>query len=205
MSIFNIFSRKKSPQAFQQQGLLSALPQVEKWIDRTLAQHASQARPVRDFVREFGFSRLPQFYSPDILSRMKVVVVDKVPVPPLSKLGLPGFDDFEKMDAAGITYKDTYFVKAGEERRESLHAHELVHTLQWEQLGPQAMLAMYAAGLSEKGYRDSPLEVMAYDLVEKHFDTNKPINVEEYVSAQLQALQRQILPGSVQTARRGRG
>ena len=123
---------------------------------------------------------------------MKVVVVDKVPVPPLSQLGIRGFEDFEKMSASGITYKDTYFVNAAEVQRESLHFHELVHTLQWERLGAGPFLLAYAAGLAEKGYRNSPLEAMAYDLTDR-FDRHEPaFNVSEFVQPQLEPLKQQF-------------
>jgi len=37
-------------------------------------------------------------------------------------------------------------------------------TLPWVILSPERFLAIYAAGLETHGYRNSPLEVMAYDL-----------------------------------------
>lgn len=179
---------RKDESAARQEALAARLPLVEAWIDRTIADHASEARPVSDF----NFPRLSQYYSPEVLSRMKVVVVDKVPVPPLSKLGLRGFEDFEKMEAAGITYKDTFFVKASEVNRESLHFHELVHTLQWEELGAGPFLLAYAAGLAEKGYRESPLEVMAYDLTDR-FNRHEPaFSVEESVRQQIEPLRQQF-------------
>ncbi|HWY29364.1 MAG TPA: hypothetical protein VNX46_01335 [Candidatus Acidoferrum sp.] len=151
----------------QIQKLLSKLPEITGWIDTTLATHADQSRP----VISFGFKRLPQYYSPQFLALAKVVVVESVPVPPLAALGLPELAAFEQGDYAGITFKDTYFVKAAESSRESLHFHELVHVVQWAHLGVEKFLTAYAAGLAMQGYRNSPLEVMAYDL-QDHFDRN---------------------------------
>lgn len=151
----------------QIQKLLSKLPEITGWIDATLAGHAGLSRP----VTSFGFKRLPDYYSPQFLDQAKVVVVEHVPVPPLSALGLPELAAFEQGNYAGITFKDTYFVKADEASRESLHFHELVHVVQWGHLGVEKFLAAYAAGLAVQGYRESPLEVMAYDL-QDYFDQN---------------------------------
>jgi len=41
---------------------------------------------------------------------------------------------------------------------------ELVHVIQWERLGVDDFLLAYGAGLMQFGYRDSPLEKMAYSL-----------------------------------------
>jgi hypothetical protein len=128
---------------------------------------------------------LPLFYSGDLLTQAKVVLVDKCPVPPLSSFGLGQFADFENMTASGITYLDTYFVLWHEAERESLHFHELVHVVQWQVLGPERFLALYADGLEKHGYRNSPLEVMAYDH-EARFDKQAtPYSVEAEARQQL--------------------
>jgi len=142
------------------QKFLSKLPEINGWIDATLAAHADQSRP----VTSFGFKRLPEYYSPQFLAQAQVIVVENLPIPPLVALGLPELAAFEQGDYAGVTFKNTYFVKAAEADRESLHFHELVHVVQWAHLGVEQFLATYAAGLAMQGYRDSPLEVMAYDL-----------------------------------------
>lgn len=149
-------------------------PLVADWIQRTLAHHASAARP----VVSFGFSRLPQYCSQDILANAKVVVVPKVPMPPLSAMGLDRFSDFEHMDAGGITYLDTYFVRADHAHLESLHFHELVHVIQWRLLGPERFLATYADGLERCGYYNSPLEKMAYGFQERFEREAQPFSVE---------------------------
>jgi hypothetical protein len=153
--------------AIQIQKLLLKLPEITGWIDAALAAHADQSRP----VASFGFKRLPGYYSPQLLAQAKVVVVENVPVPPLAALGLPELAAFEQGDYAGITFKHTYFVKAAEANRETLHFHELVHVVQWAHLGVEKFLTAYATGLAMQGYRNSPLEVMAYDL-QDYFDQN---------------------------------
>jgi len=59
--------------------------------------------------------------------------------------------------------------------------------VQWQVLGPERFLALYADGLEKQGYRNSPLEVMAYDH-EARFNSNRqPYSVEAAVRHQLQA------------------
>jgi len=150
------------------------LPPVIDWIDATLANSANEARP----VASFGFARLPRFYTPNYLNRVKVVVVDRVPAPPLAGHGIPEFDKFISGDYAAITLKDTYFIQTRHVGDESTHFHELVHTVQWSHLGAEQFLLAYATGLIKYGYRDSPLENQAYSL-QKIFDAKgEPFDVE---------------------------
>lgn len=149
--------------------LREKLPSVIRWIEETLTAFDEGARP----VSSFGFKRLPCFFSDKLLATAKVVLVDKVPVPPLASLGLPEFAAFASGDYAGITFKDTYFLKASEANSESLHFHELVHIVQWRELGVENFLLRYAAGLANHGYRNSPLEDLAYKL-QAAFDQGEP-------------------------------
>lgn len=153
-------------------------PHLIAWIKQTLSNHEKGAKS----VASLGFRRLPQYYSPELLAAAKVVVVDQVPAPPLASLGAPGFEAFESMDAAGITYLDTYFIQTGEVGRESLHFHELIHIVQWRELGPERFLAMYADGLERFGYRNSPLERMAYDLEDRFKTSATPFDAEKVVT-----------------------
>ena len=60
-------------------------PLIAGWIKQTLAEHASAARP----VASFGFSRLPHYYDAQLLASSMVVLVPKVPMPPLSAIVKP--------------------------------------------------------------------------------------------------------------------
>ena len=165
--------------------LLEKLPLVRGWIDRTLAEHSNRAQP----VASYRFPRLGGFYSSEFLTTAKVVEVERVPVPPLSALGLTGFGEFESGNYAGITFLDTYFVQSGEVLRESLHFHELVHVVQWQHLGAERFVMAYALGyLQGGGYRANPLEVMAYDLQDYFEKGGQPIEVESFVRRQLDSL-----------------
>jgi len=157
-------------------------PQISEWIRQTLFSYAVKARTV-DLV---GFSRLPLYFTPELLSTTKFVVVDKVPVPPLSSMGLQQFVDFEKHDWGGMAYLDTFFVQQSRALDESLYLHELIHVLQWRLLGPERFLAAYADGYEKHGYRGSPLEVMAYAAENTFVTTTQPFDSKKFVEEQLE-------------------
>ena len=159
--------------------LLSKLPIIRQWIDGTLKAHAS--RPLSDF----GFQELPKYFSKETLASAKVVAVSKIPVPPLSQLGLSQLGDFERGNYAGITYLDTYFLVPQEIRNEALHFHELCHVVQWKCLGVDKFLMAYASGLLQNGYRNSPLEAMAYEYQMMFEGKAAPFNIEQQISDKL--------------------
>ena len=168
----------------------SFLPPILKWIRETLDAYALQKRS----VESFGFQRLPQYFEPSLLHATNVVVTDAPPVPPLSAWGLSDFAWLETGPRA-VTYQDTYFLETGAAGSESLHFHELVHAIQWRVLGPEDFLLMYAAGLAEHGYEDSPLEAMAYAHQARFEAGGPPYSVEAEVGAGTLAL----LPGTAAT------
>lgn len=135
------------------------LPDVIEWINQYIDQHSDKSRAVNDF----DFKRLGEYFSKELLARSKVVFVDRVVLPPLSQMGLPFFAAFEQTPYSGITYKDTFFLAPDAHYRESTWFHEMVHVVQWEELTPEPFLIAYAAGLLTDGYRNSPLEAMAYN------------------------------------------
>lgn len=136
------------------------LPLVREWVEATLKAHQDQVAP----VEPKDYPRLSQVFPGALLNRARVVVVvDNPPFPPLSRMGLPEFAEFEAMPIAGITYQNTFFVKHGQQT-ESLYFHEIVHVVQWDRLGVDHFLLAYGVGLMQAGYRNSPLEEMAYAL-----------------------------------------
>lgn len=144
----------------------SILPLVRTWIENTLEAHSANTTRVIDL----SFARLKMVLPSELLAQAKVVVVNgAVPYPPLGRMGLPELSPMENMQITGITYKDTFFINHLH-RSESLHFHELVHVVQWERLGVDHFLLAYGAGLMQFGYRDSPLEQMAYSL-QAEFDS----------------------------------
>jgi hypothetical protein len=156
-------------------------PPLFDWIQTTLTPSAHVAQT----IASRGFSRLPLYFTENTLASTKIVVVDPLPMPPLSSMGLARFADFERGDFDGITYIDTIFLKPIQSNNENMHFHELVHVAQWRLLGPDRFLFSYANGLECFGYRQSPLEAMAYD-AETAFASSKSIfNVEKVVAEKL--------------------
>ena len=144
------------------------LPVVRQWVEDTLLSYREQASPVSR--REYP--QLAQAFPHELLNRVQcAVVAGNPPFPPLSRMGLPELAAFEAMPISGITYRDTFFVREGRQS-ESLYFHEIVHVVQWDRLGVDRFLLAYGAGLMQSGYRDSPLEAMAYEL-QKHFDGDR--------------------------------
>ncbi|MGA7065809.1 MAG: hypothetical protein WB048_05690 [Pseudolabrys sp.] len=167
--------QQMTPEEFQRY-----YPRLLGRIDATLRAHAEDART----VVSRRFPRLPLYFSVHTLSSAKVVLVDQLPIPPLSSWGLTRFADFERGNFDGITYLNTFFIKRDELRNEATHFHELIQIVQWRILGPEQFLRSYADGLERLGYRDSPLEVMAHD-AEAAFIANDIFDAEQLVARKL--------------------
>ena len=75
-------------------------PPLIDWIRNTLTASA----PVAQTVASRGFLRLPRYFTRQTLASAKVVLVDPLPIPPLSSMGLARFADFERGSFDGITY-----------------------------------------------------------------------------------------------------
>ena len=156
-------------------------PPLLDWIRTRLtgSMHIAQT------VASRRFSRLPLYFTENTLASTKVVLVDPLPMPPLSSMGLARFADFERGDFDGITYIDTIFLKPLQSNNENMHFHELVHVVQWRLLGPDRFLFSYANGLECFGYRQSPLEAMAYDAETAFASSTSIFNVEKMVAEKL--------------------
>jgi hypothetical protein len=156
-------------------------PHVIGWIRLTLAAHEKNAKS----VASAGFVRLPLYFSHELIASTKYVAVDRPPMPPLSALGLKRFAAFEQGDYNGATYLDTFFLKTSPVADEELYFHELIHVVQWRVLGPERFLAAYADGLETFGYRNSPLEAMAYDAQAAFAQSTQIFNAEKLVAEKL--------------------
>ena len=156
-------------------------PPLFNWIRTTLTTTAHMVRP----VASRGFSRLPLYFTEELLESTKVVLVDQLPIPPLAAMGLMRFADFERGIFDGITYMDTFFLKPIQSDNEKIYFHELVHVIQWRLLGPSRFLLAYANGLECFGYRQSPLEAMAYDAEVSFANSTAIFNVEKLIADKL--------------------
>jgi len=156
-------------------------PPLLDWIRTTLigSMHIAQT------VASRRFSRLPLYFTENTLAATKVFLIDPLPMPPLSSMGLARFADFERGDFDGITYIDTIFLKPIHSNNENMYFHELVHVVEWRLLGPDRFLFSYANGLECFGYRQSPLEAMAYDAETAFAGSTSIFNVEKMVAEKL--------------------
>jgi hypothetical protein len=164
--------------------IVRKVPLIKEWIDETVRQYAPRAKPLADF----RFSRLPAYCSEELLRSTKVVVVDKLPMPPLASWGLTSFRDFENEPFIAITYWDTIFILDKEVRNESALFHDLVHVVQWKYLGEERFIMLYMKGLLEDKYYGSPLEMMAYDHQEEFEGDTPPFELEKKVKEELDDL-----------------
>ena len=64
----------------------------------------------------------------------------------------------------------------------------MIHLVQWRLLGAEFFLAMYAGGLERFGYRNSPLEKMAYDAQELFARSGLVFDAEKLVEEKLSVL-----------------
>ncbi|WP_028303593.1 hypothetical protein [Oceanospirillum maris] len=156
------------------------LDNIEKWIDETLEKYSSQRVSCKLFAESFK-----GFYPEEFLNSSYFVVVDEIPKPNFPELYDMGLTDFIEMDVDGITYKSTYFIKKGFESNHRLHFHELVHVLQWQLLGGKAFIERYIQEINIHGYRNAPLEEMAYGLDSYFAAGNKPVNVPAFVQMKI--------------------
>jgi hypothetical protein len=158
-----------------------AYPQVEAWIQTTLATYEKHAQP----IASMHFARLPRYFDHDLLESTKCIPIDRVPMPPLAALGLGRFAAFEEGDFDGVTYLNRYFIKQTVVTEEAVHFHELIHVIQWRLLGPERFLRAYANGLDEFGYENSPLERMAYDAEVSFKRSSAIFDAEKFVAKRL--------------------
>lgn len=146
----------------------AALPGLRRWIEEFLSNHAEQAQS----ISTLGFKQLPTCFPQDLLERAKVVILPQVQFPPIDRFGIPELASMQQMPLAGITFKDTFFLRR-DRTSESICFHELVHVVQWATLGLDNFLLAYGVGLVQFGYKQSPLEQMAYTL-QRSFDEGSP-------------------------------
>lgn len=151
------------------------LPRAIEWLNNTLNYYKPQVKP----LNELGFSRIPKYFSKEVLNAAKVVIVDRVPNMPLySKWGIVELKDFEDGEYQGETYIDTIFIQSGY-LSEHLFFHELVHLIQWRQMGIEKFLIAYGLEQIKYGYPKGPLEGMAYGFEDAFKQNNQPFQVED--------------------------
>ena len=149
---------------------------IESWIDETIDSHLKNRVSCECFAKVFS-----GFYPVEFLSESYYVVVEHIPKPDFPELRQAGLGEFIDRPLAGITYRDTYFIKRGCESDLELHFHELVHVAQWKVLGSSNFIIRYISEMQQQGYEDAPLEKMAYGLQNSFSKKSYPFSVPDYV------------------------
>jgi hypothetical protein len=184
MATASAFSPATGISAMTPDEFAAVYPIVLYWIRQTITEHEDAGK----IVASKGLKRLPLYFSQDLLNTTKVVTISRVPIPPLSSMGLHRFRDFERGDFDGVTYLNTYFIKRTKAADEELHFHELIHIVQWRLLGPERFLKLYADGLERYGYRESPLEKMAYAAQAEFSGSKQAFDAQTLVLRELRKL-----------------
>ena len=152
------------------------LKTISDWISTTIDANKTNKIPMGDL----SFDRIPKYFSKELLNDSFVVYCDELPIPPLKIFELDQYSEMESRDFTGITYKNHFFIKERGRTNEILHFHEMIHLVQWKYLGLEKFLLCYAHGLLNFGYRNSPIENMAYNHQDK-FEAGDQYNAEKEV------------------------
>ena len=133
-------------------------PRAVAWAHAMEGEAMRTGRPLdvatQSLARELGV-REPR--------RVRVVVVDRVPLPDEPALRAAALQvGLSQSTATGITLGHAIFVRRGSEADVRLLSHELRHVAQYEAAGGiPAFLAKHLVDLATHGYEDSPFEVDA--------------------------------------------
>ena len=154
---------------------------VQKWIVHMLADYEAKMEP----ILAAQFERLKEYYPYSLLQRVKRVIVDRCPIPPLTITGIPQLGEIETWDIKGIPWENTIFIRRDLADWEVVHFHEMLHIIQWEYLGTERYLTAWAIGTITQGYRDNPLEEMAFRHQARFETEEKPYNIVKEVNAEI--------------------
>lgn len=161
-------------------------------VDRIIADVASFIREQRHLyarsaqpVGEADRVRLAIHFSAEMLDSTRLVRVRSLSNPdfysPLEQLGFTNLPQFR--DMAAVTFVDV--VVAQQEFTPSLLFHEMVHIVQYRQLGVDKFAELYVRGFLETGeYLSIPLERVAYHLEDMfRLRPDLPIEVEKQATS----------------------
>ncbi|HEY7406407.1 MAG TPA: hypothetical protein VIB39_22965 [Candidatus Angelobacter sp.] len=136
---------------------------VEDYISGSRKKYAPHAVPLTEAQR----TAMQPFFPAEILESVRLCVLrgSLVPNPSMYStarmMGITDLPDFS--DMAAITFVD--IVVSHEEFSNDLLFHELVHAVQYSQLGLKEFARRYVHGFIDGGsYEEIPLEKNAYDL-----------------------------------------
>ncbi len=152
---------------------------VEDYIASSRKKYASQAAPLTDAQR----GAMQPYFPEEVLDSARLCVLrgTRVPNPSMysmaKMMGIRNLPDFSEMTA--ITFVDV--IVSHEEFTDALLFHELVHAVQYAQMGLKEFSSRYVNGFIQGGsYEEVPLEKHAY-LLEGRFSQKQPFSVDEEV------------------------
>ena len=134
---------------------------VALFIEDQRITHAPTSRPLSEAQRASVAVHFPA----DVLDHARLTLVKHLQNPPfyveLERIGLQNLPQFKRM--AAITFIDV--IVSQDEFTPSLLFHELVHVVQYRELGVQKFAEFYVRGFLDTGeYLSIPLERVAYHL-----------------------------------------
>jgi hypothetical protein len=144
---------------------------VVDYISSSRKKYGAKAVPLTPEQR----GAMQPFFSPEILEQTKTLVLkgERIQDPGFYTMArMMGFKDLPSFSGVGaLTFVDV--IVSHEEFTNALLFHELVHVVQYAQLGVKEFGARYVSGfVSGGGYEGSPLEINAYEL-EQRYTANK--------------------------------
>ena len=129
------------------------------WVFATNARYKHSRRSCLELKPLLG-----RFFTDELLAFAGFVIVDELPSPPLEQVKTMGLESLLTPSAQGLTLANTYYLKPAAAGQLRVHVHELVHVLQWRNLGAARFIDRYLQETARHGYRQAPLEQMACEL-----------------------------------------
>jgi len=154
---------------------------VEEYINSSRKKYAPQTVPLTDAQR----NTMQPFFTDSVLDSARLCLLHGIRVPNPSMysmakmMGIRNLPDFS--DMAAITFVDV--IVSHQEFTDALLFHELVHVVQYAQMGLKEFAARYVNGFIQGGsYEEIPLEKNAY-LLESRFSqgNGNPFSVDDEV------------------------
>ncbi|HKW76654.1 MAG TPA: hypothetical protein VJN64_14080 [Terriglobales bacterium] len=143
---------------------------VESYIENSREKYLPKAAPLTSEQR----SQTQAFFPAEILDSVRLLVLRGIRIqdPPFYTMarimGIKNLPSFA--DTSAVTFIDV--IVSHEEFTPGLLFHELVHAVQYAQLGTKEFASRYVSGfLKAGGYAENPLEKHAYEL-EQRFSAN---------------------------------
>jgi hypothetical protein len=153
---------------------------VEDYITSSRKKFAPQAVPMTEAQR----NAMQPFFTPEVLESARLCVLHgaRVPNPSMysmaKMMGIRNLPDFAEMTA--ITFVDV--VVSHEEFTDDLLFHELVHVVQYAQMGVKEVAVRYVNGIIQGwSYGEIPLEKSAYLLEGRFSQGGQPFSVDDEV------------------------